>query len=175
MHSTMMPKTAVWLLETALFPPAARPAPRLITGRWLFCARYFLLRSAWLALPAIGHRPRARRPTSGPPPVTGQTPYPSRLAKTAAGANKNGGRGPPCQVTLRTTVCKAGRAVVALHQGGPGHHAQRDQTDRRHAGDNAEKADVAKRTSRCAHIAPPSRFPTTLIVAAQSPQRPRRR
>jgi hypothetical protein len=39
MHSTMMPKTAVWLLETALFPPATRPAPRLITGRWLFYAR----------------------------------------------------------------------------------------------------------------------------------------
>jgi hypothetical protein len=85
MHSTMMPKTAVWLLETALFPPATRPAPRLITGRWLF----FMRVSFPLSSPTTpGRRPGKRLCAHLWPGYSSCTQY-------------NGGpQGPPFQVKL---------------------------------------------------------------------------
>lgn len=64
---------------------------------------------------------------------------------------------------------KADRIRAGLEQCHPSDHAQRDQTDRRHCGDNAEKAEIAKRTRRCAHFAPPTPFRTTLLTAAPQP------
>ena len=87
-------------------------------------------------------------------------------------------RRPPAAASYHTawaTAFTAARAAAGLDQGGPGHHTQSDKTDRRDAGDNAEKADIAKRTSCCAHVAPPSRFRTTPIAAAQYPGWSRRR
>ena len=101
MHSTMMPKTAVWLLETALFPPAARPAPRLITGRWLFYACHCPASLHLAGLQAVTARrrfARVRERRAGR--VTGRARHASRVPAQRGQRKQNGGLRPPCQFTL---------------------------------------------------------------------------
>ena len=172
LHSTMMPKTAVWLLETALFPPATRPAPRLITGRWFFLCLQLdpsptARRSVTCASasgPPGGHSLGAARPATSPL----STACHARAKRT----KQNGGpSGPPYQVKQRSNRRGTGAGTAGLQQSHPGHHAQGDQTNRCHGGDYAEETDVTKRTSRCAHSAPPPPLRTTLIGAARQPGR----
>ena len=70
-------------------------------------------------------------------------------------------------ICLSAIGADAVSVTTALQECHPGHYAQGDQTDRRYRGDDAEKAEIAKRTSCCAHFAPPPRFRTSVIAATR--------